>query len=116
MCSSGFQAETERVRRDQLSLSDRSWSAPDYDPAKVQAKIVLPQDLLEAGTLNVFHSPSRSGWPPGNRPCHRREMLEIVAATNLKQRSRMSTLISMPRPAICRHRTANKNEHARAFL
>src|SRR5208337_911025 len=67
---------------------------PAYDDAKgYKAKIVLPQDLLEAGTLNVFSVAIIT--PDGKqetRALPPREMLEIVAASNLKQRSRMSTL------------------------
>src|SRR5258707_5364793 len=67
---------------------------PEYDAAKgYKSKIVLPQDLLEEGTLNVFSV--TVVMPDGreeNRPLAPREMLEIVAASNLKQRSRMSML------------------------
>jgi NAD+ synthase len=92
---------------------------PEYDAAKgYKAKIVLPQDLLEAGTLNVF---SVTVIAPDGRqitkPLPPREMLEIVAATNLKQRSRMSTLYFH---AEARNYavmgTANKNEHAQGFF
>src|SRR5438876_11555332 len=65
---------------------------PEFDAAKgYKAKIVLPQDLLESGTLNIFSVTVIT--PDGreeNRPLPPREMLEIVAASNLKQRSRMS--------------------------
>ncbi|HWX18579.1 MAG TPA: NAD(+) synthase [Candidatus Binatia bacterium] len=92
---------------------------PAYDAAKgYKAKIVLPQDLLEAGTLNVF---SVTVIAPDGReetkPLPPREMLEIVAATNLKQRSRMSTLYfhaEARQYAVIG--TANKNEHAQGFF
>src|SRR5215813_1919590 len=92
---------------------------PEYDAAKgYKAKIVLPQDLLEAGTLNVFSvtviAPKKK---EENRPLPPREMLEIVAATNLKQRSRMTTLYFH---AEARNYavigTANKNEHDQGFF
>jgi NAD+ synthase len=92
---------------------------PAYDAAKgYKAKIVLPQDLLEAGTLNVFSVTVVA--PDGreeNRPLPPREMLEIIAATNLKQRSRMSTLYfhaEARQYAVIG--TANKNEHAQGFF
>jgi NAD+ synthase len=92
---------------------------PEYDAAKgYKAKIVLPQDLLEAGTLNIFSVTIVD--PDGReetRPLPPREMLQIVAATNLKQRSRMSTLYfhaESRQSAVIG--TANKNEHAQGFF
>jgi NAD+ synthase len=92
---------------------------PEYDAAKgYRAKIVLPQDLLDAGTLNFF-SVTVIG-PDGRTQTHPlppREMLEIVAATNLKQRSRMATLYFQAEArqyAVIG--TANKNEHAQGFF
>jgi NAD+ synthase len=92
---------------------------PQYDAIKgYKAKIVLPQDLLEAGTLNVFSVAIIT--PDGReetRPLPPREMLEIVAASNLKQRSRMSTLYfhaEARQYAVIG--TANKNEHGQGFF
>ena len=92
---------------------------PEYDAAKgYKAKIVLPQDLLEAGTLNVFSVTIIA--PDGReetRPLPPREMLQIVAATNLKQRSRMSTLYYHAEARqFAVMGTANKNEHAQGFF
>jgi NAD+ synthase len=92
---------------------------PEYDAAKgYKAKIVLPQDLLEAGTLNVFSVTVVT--PAGSeetRPLPPREMLEIVAATNLKQRSRMATLyFHAEARQLAVIGTANKNEHAQGFF
>jgi NAD+ synthase len=104
-----YQRRDEAIRR----------VVPDYDAARgYKAKIVLPQDLLEEGTLNVF-SLIVIG-PDGQEATHRlppREMLQIVAATNLKQRSRMSTLYyhaEARQQAVIG--TANKNEHAQGFF
>jgi len=78
----------------------------------------LPQDLLEAGTLNVFSVTVVA--PDGHeqtRPLPPRDMLQIVASTNLKQRSRMSTLYyhaEARQYAVIG--TANKNEHAQGFF
>lgn len=92
---------------------------PAYDAGKgYKAKIVLPQDLLEAGTLNVFSVAIIT--PDGKqetRPLPPREMLEIVAASNLKQRSRMSTLYfhaEARQYAVIG--TANRNEHGQGFF
>lgn len=92
---------------------------PGYDAAKgYKAKIVLPPDLLEAGTFNVYSVTVVT--PDGRedtRPLPAREMLEIVAASNLKQRSRMSTLYfhaEARQYAVIG--TSNKNEHAQGFF
>ncbi|HVU99862.1 MAG TPA: NAD(+) synthase, partial [Verrucomicrobiae bacterium] len=92
---------------------------PDYDPTKgFKAKIVLPQDLLDQATLNVFSvTVVRPDGSRETRPLPAREMLQIVAASNLKQRARMSTLYyhaeSRQFSVIG---TANKNEHAQGFF
>lgn len=92
---------------------------PEYDAAKgYKAKIVLPQDLLDGGTLNTFSVTVVA--PDGreqNRPLPPREMLEIVAATNLKQRSRMTTLyVHAESRQFAVIGTANKNEYAQGFF
>ncbi len=92
---------------------------PEYDASKgYKAKIVLPQDLLEAGTLNVFSvAIIRPDGAQETRPLASREFLEIVAATNLKQRSRMSTLyFHAEARQFAVIGTANKNEHAQGFF
>jgi NAD+ synthase len=92
---------------------------PEYNAAKgYKAKIVLPQDLLDNETLNVFSvTVVRPNGSEETRPLPARDMLQIVAATNLKQRSRMSTLYyhaeSRQFSVIG---TANKNEHAQGFF
>ncbi|SPE58849.1 NH(3)-dependent NAD(+) synthetase [Verrucomicrobia bacterium] len=92
---------------------------PQYDASKgYKAKIVLPQDLLEAGTLNFFSVTIIT--PDGReetRPLPPRELLEIVAASNLKQRSRMSTLyFHAEARQFAVIGTANKNEFAQGFF
>src|SRR5256886_3286248 len=92
---------------------------PEYNPAKgYKAKIVLPQDLLDNETLNVFSlTVVRPDGSQETKPLPAREMLQIVAGTNFKQRARMSTLYYY---AECRQfaviGTANKNEHAQGFF
>lgn len=92
---------------------------PGYDAGQgYKAKIVLPQDLLEAGTLNVFSvTVIRPDGREESRPLPARELLEIVAASNLKQRSRMSTLyFHAEARQFAVIGTANKNEYAQGFF
>lgn len=67
---------------------------PEYDAAEgYKAKIVLPQNLLDQDTLNVFSLTIIT--PDGEEKVHRlpsREFLQIVAASNFKQRARMAML------------------------
>ena len=92
---------------------------PDYAPEKgFKAKIVLPQDLLDAGTLNVFSlAVVRPDGQEETHPLAPREMLEIIAASNLKQRTRMSVLyLHAETRQYAVIGTANKNEHAQGFF
>jgi NAD+ synthase len=65
---------------------------PEYRPGW-SVKIVLPTNLLEQQTLNIFRvvvtSPTREQFSKRLPPA---EYLQIVAASNFKQRSRMSLL------------------------
>lgn len=90
-----------------------------YDPdAGYRVKIGLPQDVLNADTLNVFNvtvvAPDRT---EETRPLPSREFLQIVAASNLKQRTRMSMLYyhaELRNFAVVG--TANKNEYGQGFF
>lgn len=91
---------------------------PDYDPETCKVKIVLPGDLLERDTLNVFSVVVQ--YPDGSE---RSKMLppsaylRIVAASNMKQRSRMMALYTEAESlnyAVVG--TANKNEHDQGFF
>ena len=92
---------------------------PDYDASKgYKAKIVLPQNVLDEDTLNVF---SLVVITPGGEELSKRlpvrEFLQIVAASNLKQRTRMSMLYyhaEVHNYAVIG--TANKNEHDQGFF
>jgi len=92
---------------------------PEYDASKgYKAKIVLPQNLLDEDTLNVF---SLVVITPGGKEMSKqlpvREFLQIVAASNLKQRTRMSMLYyhaEVNNYAVIG--TANKNEHDQGFF
>src|ERR1035437_875702 len=92
---------------------------PEYDPrAGYKAKIALPPGLLERDGLNVFVLTVIA--PTGktsSRQMPLEEYLQIVAASNFKQRSRMAMLYYH---AEVRHfavvGTANKNEHEQGFF
>src|SRR5215212_17484 len=91
---------------------------PDYDPKTDGIKLVLPSDLLERGTLNVY---SLALVSPGKEEQRHilpsSAYLEIVAASNLKQRTRMLTLYHhAERRNYAVVGTANKNEHAQGFF
>lgn len=92
---------------------------PEYDAAKgYKAKIVLPNNLLEGDTLNVFKVVIVT--PDGEEKSHRlapRELNQIVAASNFKQRTRMAMLYyhaELNNYAVIG--TGNKNEHAQGFF
>ena len=92
---------------------------PNYDAAAGwKAKIVLPPNLLESGTLNTFSVTAIA--PDGDsitRPLPPADFLQIVAASNFKQRTRMAILYYH---AEVRHYavlgTANRNEFAQGFF
>ncbi|MBU0754797.1 MAG: NAD(+) synthase [Planctomycetes bacterium] len=83
-----------------------------------KCKIVLPQNLLEKGGLNVFSVVVES--PEGQSISKRlpiKNYLQIVAASNYKQRTRMMTLYyHAERLNYCVIGTGNKNEHEQGFF
>lgn len=92
---------------------------PEYDAAKgYKAKIVLPPNLLDEDTLNVFSVVVIT--PDGNEISKQlppAEFLQIVAASNFKQRTRMSMVYyhaELRNYAVLG--TANKNEHDQGFF
>ncbi len=92
---------------------------PEYDPGRgYKAKIVLPQNLLDENTLNAFSVTIVA--PDGveqNAPLPVQEFMQIVAASNLKQRTRMATLYyHAERHNFAVIGTANKNEHDQGFF
>jgi NAD+ synthase len=92
---------------------------PDYDASKgYKAKIVLPPNVLDEDMLNVF---SLVVITPGGEELSKqlpvREFLQIVAASNLKQRTRMAMLYyhaEVNNYAVIG--TANRNEHDQGFF
>jgi NAD+ synthase len=90
---------------------------PEYT-SEYKAKITLSSDLLEKDTLNIFNINIIS--PSGEEKSKRipiKEYLQIVAASNFKQRSRMCMLYYH---AEARNYavigTGNKNEHEQGFF
>lgn len=92
---------------------------PEYDAAAgYKAKIVLPNNLLDSDALNVF---SLTVITPDGRELNHAlkppEFMQIVAASNFKQRTRMAMLYYH---AELRHYavigTPNKNEHEQGFF
>ncbi|MFZ5519457.1 MAG: NAD(+) synthase [Candidatus Zhuqueibacterota bacterium] len=90
---------------------------PEYD-VSYKAKIVLPKNILEKDTLNVYHLTIIA--PNGEEKTKRipiKEYLQIVAASNFKQRSRMSMLYyHAERLNYAVIGTGNKNEHEMGFF
>lgn len=92
---------------------------PEYDAAAgYKVKISLPPNLLEEGSLNVFQLTIVT--PEGDEKRRRlppREFFQIVAASNFKQRMRMSMLYfhaELRNYAVVG--TGNRNEHEQGFF
>jgi NAD+ synthase len=91
---------------------------PDFDSSTHKIKIGLPQNILDRDLINVF-SITIVG-PDGIQQTKRlppREYLEIVAASNLKQRTRMSMLYyyaELHNYAVIG--TGNKHEYQQGFF
>jgi NAD+ synthase len=91
---------------------------PEYDPATYGAKIVLPPHRLDSDRFNFF-SVAIAG-PDGNERKKRLPIdayLQIVAASNMKQRVRTLTLYyHAERKDYAVIGTPNKNEHEQGFF
>ena len=90
---------------------------PEYD-SSYKSKIILPNNLMENGSLNIFQIETIS--PEGEVKKIRlplNEYLGIVAASNLKQRTRMSMLYyHAEKRNYAVIGTGNKNEHELGFF
>ncbi len=90
---------------------------PGYDQS-YKAKITLPGDVMDSDALNVFYLTIIT--PEGEEKSKRlnlRDYLQIVAASNFKQRSRMTMLYyhaELRNYAVAG--TPNKNEHDQGFF
>lgn len=91
---------------------------PEYDGKTYKAKIVLPTALGDKDTLNIFQLTIIT--PDGEEKTKRlplKEYLQIVAASNFKQRSRMAMLYyHADRLNYAVIGTGNKNEHEQGFF
>jgi NAD+ synthase len=91
---------------------------PEYDPKSYKSKIVLPTALGEKDTLNIFQLTIIT--PQGEEKTKRlplKEYLQIVAASNFKQRSRMAMeYYHADRLNYAVIGTGNKNEHEQGFF
>jgi NAD+ synthase len=92
---------------------------PEYDAALgFKAKVVLPPDLLDGGSLNVFSVVVvRPNGTSVSKALPAADFLEIMAASNFKQRARMSVLYY--HAEVLRYvvlGTANRNEHTQGFF
>jgi len=91
---------------------------PDYESGRDKVKLVLPDNLLDKPGLNVFSLVlNRSGQPEQRKLLPPRAYLEIVAASNMKQRTRMLNLyFHAEKRNYAVIGTANKNEHDQGFF
>lgn len=92
---------------------------PEYDSANgYRAKITLPPDLLSGSALNVFFvTVVRPDGSEINHALPAEEFLQIVAASNFKQRTRMAMLYYHAESRhYCVVGTANKNERMQGFF
>jgi NAD+ synthase len=91
---------------------------PDYDPNQDKIKLVLPDNLLDKPSLNVFSLVlMRKGQPEQRKILSPHAYLGIVAASNMKQRTRMLTLYyHAEKRNYAVIGTANKNEHDQGFF
>src|SRR5574340_1068470 len=92
---------------------------PEYDAAAgYKAKLMLPQNLLEQDTLNVFLLAIQD--PEGreySKPAPAQEFMQIMAASSFKQRTRMAMLYyhaELNHFAVAG--TPNRNEHDQGFF
>jgi len=90
---------------------------PEYKPGW-KAKIVLPTKILEKSQLNIFKlTITAPGGQPQTKRLPLKEYLQIVAASNMKQRIRMLTLYyHAERFNYAVIGTGNKNEHEQGFF
>jgi NAD+ synthase len=91
---------------------------PEYDPSKgYTAKITLPSTLLEDGAIGVYSlTVVRPSGEVVSCRLRSQELLQIVAATNCKQRMRMTVLYNHAESRqFAVVGTANKDEHVQGF-
>ncbi len=91
---------------------------PDYDPKVDKIKLALPLDILDKGSLNVYSLVLVSPGKPDQRQMLPPQVYwDIVAASNMKQRTRMQTLYHQAEKRnFAVVGTANHNEYAQGFF
>jgi NAD+ synthase len=91
---------------------------PEYDPTRERIKLVLPSGLLDHASMNIFSlvlvhpdgTEERRMLPPS-------AYLSIVAASNMKQRTRMLMLYHHAEKRVYAVvGTSNRNEHDQGFF
>ncbi len=91
---------------------------PEYDPATYKNKITIPTNILEKETFNFFNLTIEN--PKGETKTRRMPpsaYLKIVAASNFKQRLRMTTLYyQAEKRNYAVAGTGNKDEHCQGFF
>ena len=91
---------------------------PEYDPSKgYTAKITLPSTLLEDGAIGIYSlAVVRPSGEVVSCRLRSQELLQIVAATNCKQRMRMTVLYNHAESRqFAVVGTSNKDEHVQGF-
>jgi len=91
---------------------------PEYDVSKHKCKIIIPSNILEKSTINFFNlSVQDKNDSTFTRRMPLEAYLQVVAATNYKQRLRMTTLYYHAEKrnwAVAG--TGNKDEHMQGFF
>ncbi|MFH2035355.1 MAG: NAD(+) synthase [Candidatus Zixiibacteriota bacterium] len=91
---------------------------PDFDEEKDKCKIIMPQNILEKASYNVFQlAIEKENGEKLSKRMPPSAYLQIVAASNLKQRLRMTTLYyHAERLNWAVVGTGNKDEHMQGFF
>ena len=121
----GFQTVTENIsaglegmgcyrRRDEAMKG----VFPDYDPSTHKTKITIPGNILEKGKINFFNlTVENASGEAATKRMPLNAYLQIVAASNLKQRLRMTTLyFHAEKRNWAVVGTGNKDEHQQGFF
>jgi len=90
---------------------------PEFD-SSYRCKITIPSNILEKSTVNFFNlTIEKNGETPKTKRMPPEAYLQVVAASNLKQRLRMTTLYyHAERKNYAVIGTGNKDEHMQGFF
>lgn len=91
---------------------------PDFDEDRDKCKIVIPSNILEKSTINFFNlTLERKNGETVSKRMPLSAYLQVVAASNLKQRLRMTTLYyHAEKKNWAVVGTGNKDEHMQGFF